>query len=393
MEIGGGFVSNVQTGKTVGELLEQDRDGGYYAVKGFLYQFDQTLIKVFENQDSEVNFENEQDIDYEDFVIQVKHKETQEYQPSKVKSPIIQLIRLFEKDKSKKFRLYCHFKDTTPHEKVFSLEELNKVLGNKKDEFSIEVKNEFVNSFVIKYLHDYEAQFEELLSLIENTYNLKEKEMILYYHAIFRSEIFRLVIKEKSLRSISKAVLDSLINKSQELIFYSTYSRYLSRDSYEKFIRKEFFTHKTINIPNFERLFIIDANQSWEISDLHTIVHKISNKYYRKDKSPAPFICIRNINVEALNLLKQDLIDMNMLFSDGTCFDGDRFRIDKLLNVSQDNIKLRFIKEEYINEIINIITIHEIYQFFIGNNIDVPTKHKHIKVQLEEVVQISSILN
>ncbi|GAA2718419.1 hypothetical protein GCM10009865_54410 [Aeromicrobium ponti] len=383
---------DAQNGKTV-ELLEQDRDGGYYAIKGFLYQFDQTIMKVLENQDSEVNFENEQDIDYEDFVIQIKHKETQVYQPSKVKSPIVQLIRLFEKDNSKKFCLYCHFKDTTPHEKVFSLEELNKVLGNKKDDFSQEVKSDFINSFVIKFLHDYEAQFEELLDLIEKTYDLREKEMILYYHAIFRSEIFRLVIREKSVRCISKAVLDSLISKNQELIFYSIYGNYLSRESYEKLIRKTFFTHKTINIPNFERLFIIDANQSWELSDLHNMIHKISSKYYRKDKSPAPFICFRNINAEALNILKQELIDMELTFSDGTCFDGDRFRMEKLLNVSDNNIRVRFIREEYINELISRISIHEIYQFFISNSIDISSKHKHIKVQLEEIVQINSILN
>jgi len=58
-------------------------EGGYYAIKGFLYQFDKTLIEVITNPQTSVAFENRQDIDYEDYVLQFKHKETQDYTPRK----------------------------------------------------------------------------------------------------------------------------------------------------------------------------------------------------------------------------------------------------------------------------------------------------------------------
>lgn len=75
-------------------LDKQDKDGGYYAMKGFLYQFDATLMKILKHPNQKIRFEVEQDIDYEKFVIQVKHKEAVKYSPSKIRGAIKQLIDL-----------------------------------------------------------------------------------------------------------------------------------------------------------------------------------------------------------------------------------------------------------------------------------------------------------
>lgn len=89
----------------------EERDGGYYAIKGFLYQFDITLLEILNNPGTRVQFEQIQDINYDNYVIQVKHKETQDYSDSKIRKPIMQLIDIFNQDNSKKLNLYCHFKD------------------------------------------------------------------------------------------------------------------------------------------------------------------------------------------------------------------------------------------------------------------------------------------
>ena len=57
----------------------KEKDGGYYAIKGFLYQFDVTIQEILVNAEKDVQFEQIQDINYDDYVIQIKHKETQEY--------------------------------------------------------------------------------------------------------------------------------------------------------------------------------------------------------------------------------------------------------------------------------------------------------------------------
>lgn len=65
-------------------------DGGYYAVKGFLYQYDKTIFEILKNPETEIKFELVQDINYEDYVIQIKHKETQDFYNSKI-SKILRL--------------------------------------------------------------------------------------------------------------------------------------------------------------------------------------------------------------------------------------------------------------------------------------------------------------
>ena len=80
--------------------MTEQIDGGYYAIKGFLYQFDTAITEILCNPAVEVGIERNQDIDYQDFVIQVKHKETQDYKNHKIKKPILQLLEMFKQDQS-----------------------------------------------------------------------------------------------------------------------------------------------------------------------------------------------------------------------------------------------------------------------------------------------------
>src|SRR5713101_3041174 len=110
-------------------LTAKPDEGGYYAIKGFLYQFDKTLIEVLSNPNTTIRFENRQDIDYEDFVLQVKHKETQNYAPSKIRKAVKQLMAFFVQDPSKRLCLYCHFKDKGEHAWTPTLAEIDLLIG------------------------------------------------------------------------------------------------------------------------------------------------------------------------------------------------------------------------------------------------------------------------
>jgi len=144
-----------------------NNNGAYYAIKGFLYQFDKTLIEILQNQDKTIGIEKRQDIDIQNYVIQVKHKETQNYLPSKIKKAVIQLLELFKKDKTQKFCLYCFFKDKSPSIHKFDLTELDNVLGDKKEDYISYLKEEFISSFEISFSNNFEEQFEILIDLIK----------------------------------------------------------------------------------------------------------------------------------------------------------------------------------------------------------------------------------
>ena len=72
-------------------------DGGYYAIKGFEFQIDKTILEIL-GTDKDVSLENIQDVNTDSVVIQVKYKETQEYSDNKIREPVLQLIEEFKKD-------------------------------------------------------------------------------------------------------------------------------------------------------------------------------------------------------------------------------------------------------------------------------------------------------
>lgn len=112
-------------------------DGGYYAIKGFLFQYDKSILELLSSEDETPIFlERIQDIDYDNYVLQVKHKETAKFTNAKVREPIIKLLDLFVLDQTKKFCLYAHFKDQEPqavqYEKIDDLKDVLKYRDNKK---------------------------------------------------------------------------------------------------------------------------------------------------------------------------------------------------------------------------------------------------------------------
>jgi hypothetical protein len=382
--------------------MNNSTDGGYYAIKGFLYQFDKTLIEILKNPGEKIRIEQKQDIDYQDFVIQVKHKETQNYSTSKIRNPVIQLIDLFKEDKTQKFCLYCYFKDKSPYEWKLSVQDLDKILGDKKSDYMPYLKKEFVKKFIIHFSEDFETQFLQLIELIQQEFfsstlarkKASDQEKAYIYHSIFRSKLLDIAIKEKEEREISKTDLSSFITAAEKTIFYGAYSKYLSKEKYEKLIKKEYFTFNTANIDNFERLVVIECNEGVNLVDINKIVNRISKKYFRKGSSPQPYLCFTNLKAEKLIELKQELADQGLMFNDGTYFNGDRFRLDKIIeNMSYDDkIKVKIVDAENLSKILDKIKIKELFQFYSQSSLGLSTERKHIKIQIEETKQILKMI-
>jgi len=89
--------------------MGKNLDGGYYAIKGFEYQIDKTILELLKSENTSINIEQIQDIDSDNFVMQVKYKETAKLVPSEVNTPIVSLIEDFKKDSSKKIHFICIF--------------------------------------------------------------------------------------------------------------------------------------------------------------------------------------------------------------------------------------------------------------------------------------------
>lgn len=370
-------------------------DGGYYAIKGFLYQFDKSLIEIFNNPNYEVGIEKIEDINIQNYVIQVKHRETQKYSLSKIKKPVLQLFNLFKEDKSQRFCLHCYFKDRLPSEQKLKLTELDKILAEKKDNYLPYLKNDFISNFIISFSENYEKQFDELISRIKSEFSLSSKDKAYIYHSIFRSKLFDISIQQKADRRITRKELDSFIEETEQTIFYASYAKYLDTEKYEKLIKREFFTFKLANIDNFERLFVIHCNKDVELVDINKIVNTVSKKYFRVSKSPQPYLCFLNLSQEKMIELKRELIDQGIMFNDGTFFNGDKFRLDSIIEREIDNedLKIKIVDYVYLKILTERIKFKEIFQFYLDIPHNIKTYKSHVKIQISSTNQILKILN
>ncbi|MGE7983695.1 hypothetical protein [Solibacillus sp. NPDC093137] len=378
---------------------KQDKDGGYYAIKGFIYQFDLTLKEIISNPGTPINFENQQDIDYENYVIQVKHKETANFSLSKVKSAIIQLFQLSLLDSEKKFKLYSHFKDKDPGDtqrlsERITMDQLDKILG--ENPYNLDDKDRFIKNFEIVFLHNFDETFNQLINLIKQKYGLANTEIALYYHAMFQTELTQLAIKTRTSRTISSYDLDSIIENNNKVIFYEGYRLYMSEDKYIKLLRDQYFTHRKPHIVPHERIFIIECGPNELKENLIDIVYKISDKFYRDgvqtSKTPAPFICFRNLSENNLIDLKITLLDNNFYFNDGTFFYGDKLRVETLLSDRGKEYKVRLIDENLLKILEGLKSV-ETYQFFKSTPIEVDYKSKNIKLSINSLENVLKIIS
>ena len=303
------------------ESIEDETDGGYFAIKGFLYQFDKSLLEVIQNQEKQVEIETIQDISFDVYVLQVKLKEAKDYFDSSVRKPIKQLIKIYIKEPNRKLILYCHFRNKSPEKKQLNEAELNSILGKDENLYTSDTKQKFVQNFTLQFSENYIQQFDTVIDNIATNFGCVDKDLAIIYHSILHSKLMQLaVLPLKNERQVCYQDLKRCLVDVDKKIFFKAYEIHLSRDKYNTLIKKQYFTFSGINIDNFERLFIVGISADDTQTDLMQIINRVVQRYYKLSKSPAPYILFENLDDSQLNPLKQSLVDKGVPFSDGTTF-------------------------------------------------------------------------
>jgi hypothetical protein len=370
---------------------KKDNDGGSNAIKGFIYQFDLALLETLNNPLKEISIEQKQDLSYEEYHIQVKLR-SQDYAPSSIKPSVIQLLEAHKLNPKSRFCLHCHFPDKNPLKWVLSLFDLNHILGNQEANFTTNEKEAFIKNFHISFGKNFRDHFEALIKKIQESYTIP-KELAICYHAIFQSAIFNIATKAiKGERLISKTLLDNFIINAENVVFDSAYTKYLGKEKYLKIIKEQFFKFKSVNIDPLERLFIIECHKISD-SELISVLYKVQKKFFRPSKSPPPYVYLKNcVNI---NLIKQKLADKDVTFTDGTLFNGDKFRLDRLTEKpnSKNRIVLRFVNEGTFGTVIKKISLDQTYNFFVNSPPqEVPLRGKNISIKIESTRDLLKIL-
>jgi len=297
-------------------------DGGYYAIKGFEFQIDKTMLEILssDNENESINIEQIQDIDSRSFVIQVKYKDTQKFTPSKIKEPIIQLLEEFRRDENKSYYLYAYFNNFdgfnnfTINKKITATN-LERILGGKKDIFTTKEKNDFINKFYLDFAPTLQDQFEQVISkLKELVFVGSSTDEAIFYYASIADYLRKLVINHKraSDRVCTKKQVLNYVRGGKKLIFNSAFKEYKGEEKYLKYVKSKFvkLQKKQENV-----IFIGNINLDRAVS-ISNLLMNITNKYFRGatyDVKPLTFI----IPDEVINEVKEDLIEEEVIFNDG----------------------------------------------------------------------------
>ena len=396
-------------------------DGGYYAIKGFEFQIDKTILELFNVRDEnkKISLEQIQDINSSDYVMQIKYKETQNYTPNKVREPIVQLIEEFKKNKKINYLLFCYFKDKTEQKNVLTLKELDDILevtlksnSSKKlkdlklkvDSFTIADRKSFIKKFNLIFAPNFQSQFEDVISKIRNlSFCHSDDEAIFYYSNI--ADYFRkLVVNNlKAInRNCSRRDILNYISDGRKLVFTSSFTDYKGEVEYMKYLKVNF--EKPLK--NQEQFIFIGSIIKAKELTIGQLIISVVEKYYDKatyDIKPLTFIVADNEVQE----IKKQIINSHILFNDGyesIQFNPELFFQKPIVNrkllglkvtesLSKSSFKLRIISRSSFEKNFNYeINPSRVYYFMDTLN-DKLKENSFIKIDHIDTKQIQKLFN
>lgn len=382
-------------------------DGAYIALKGYKFQFDRTILEVFNFPNKLVEIEQLQDYGYDDYLVQVKYHNT-DYTPAqqkqKIKKPLVQIFEQYLKNNTKRFILFIYLKGIAPAKKNLTVSELDAFLGRNK-KFSALEKSEFVKRFTLIYAENFEDQFSEVIQKIKDGYSKSLAEAEIYY-SVISSHLLEKVTNnsplQKSLRVTSKKEIDQLISNGKKLIFKSAFIEILEKDKQLKHLNKIFFK-SNLNKEPHDRVFIIESSKPIPNQTLKEIVLNLKYKWSRNniEKMPesdrfVPFVFFKGVSDSALVQLKSELQRDGFSIKDGYDFMNASFRLSSIKERPSFANKLffKFINKQEDLEMLlsNTDRTTEIYQFFIDSPSPIIFEGKHIAIEVQDIEDIKNII-
>ncbi len=377
-------------------------DGGYYAIKGFEYQIDKTILEVFKaNNNTPICLEQIQDINTNDFVTQVKYKETQKYTPTKIKEPVIELINEYQKFPTKRYYLCCYFNDVNEEKRNLTSSELDKILGNKKSNFANPLKDGFLLNFKLHFSKSFHEQFVQVIKIIKSNSGCSSFDEALIHYGSITNHLRKIVANNLDIkkRTCTKSNILAIITGNRKIVLDSAFRIYKGKQQYIAKIKRSYFTYR--NIDNWERFLIVELDGQENVSAIKTTALTIKDKFYKKlsrgIKSGAPYIYFKNISENNLKRLKNELIAENNTIKDGYDFMNADFQIKnlKMKSTIGNEISIKFINDEDNLKVMlgcDLGCTKKIYQFYHTDPIELPSDIDIVNIKISELLEIQQIL-
>ncbi|WP_329149491.1 hypothetical protein OIU91_23235 [Streptomyces sp. NBC_01456] len=369
--------------------MKKERDGGYHAIKGFAYQFDASLLRIFDNPGAMAELEGKQDLTVENYHIQVKHR-SEKFSVSAITSAVHLMFRQFHRDSSLQFILHCHFTDQLPGlERELTQEELDRILTDFPEEFERSMCSKFLSACKISFCGNYQEQFQQVLMLIRERLNARDEVEATHYHAILHGYLKDVILSNPiGSRRVAFRSLRQAISSARTAIFESAYAEQCGYDKYLKAVRKR-YTLRTVNVAA-ERIFSFECDAATDVDTLAEVALRLRKKYCSRLADPPPYITFRG-DYDTLEI-KKALWDAGARFNDGTGYHGGIFRMEELISPPANDLKLKVLDWDHLANLMDSVRVKEFHDFYIAESVTTPhnaSTASHVFVRsYEDLLQV-----
>jgi len=283
-------------------------------IRGYCYQFDKSILEVLslESDTDSIEVEGIEDVDIvqqgELSAIQCKYYEKTSYNHSVIAKPIRLMLEHFSKntDQIGNYHLFGHYKDGQDKLPTsFTLTFLkDKFLTYTKDKVKYEehlilnLSDEDLEKFIGKLTIDiraksFDTQYDEVIEKLMTVFSCTRQESTHYYYNTAFSVITKLGCSHSN-RKITKSEFINNLNNN-EALFNAWLYKYKGRQSYLRKLKADLFP-RHLNTQPFDRFFIIDADNSKNISEIKDCIYSIQKNWSNLSKRSAtpysPYIYI-----------------------------------------------------------------------------------------------------
>lgn len=401
-------------------------------IKGYFYQFDQTIVRLLEaaSQQSSVVVEGIEDIDLDDgndsAFVQCKYYEGSEYNHSVIKDAVIQMLRHFHaagcpNDQKFRYRVYGHYKGGQKKLPLaFDLNFLKKhflTYEHKKTTHQVHAELGVSDTQLASFLSlldidlhapSYDDQQTQVFSLLVSRIpDCKAEDAEVFYYPNAINVIQTLAIQaDAKERKITKAKFVSAVNR-KEIVFSLWLRQKFGDDYYAKLIRRKYFKFSSTKVPKASRIFVIDMTDEFDLSKAVTLLAKIGTSFSHVEhtRTPqqdrfCPYVLLRGFAPQDLVSLKGSLLEQGIKFEDGYPFNGSAFSPALLASAptKENLIRLKFIPAaEQLAPVVSAITgsVVELFDFFKASPLDAgytPPGVPHHTIKIDSAYFINEAL-
>jgi hypothetical protein len=375
-------------------------------IKGYFYQFDQTIVRLLEaSKHGSVTVEGIEDIDLEDgdesAFVQCKYYEGTEYNHSVIKEAVIHMLRHFHAkgcptNQIYRYRLYGHYKSGQQKLALPLTDEFlkNSFLTYTREKVEHKIHEELALTTpqlaAFRALLDidvnapsYEDQQAKLVKLLVSAVpecNATDAEVFYYPCAINVVQSLAVQADETRRKTTRERFLKAINRK--DVVFSSWLRQKFGAAYYAKSIRRKHFKFTTTKMPRASRIFVIDMDGDFDAHKTVQMLARMSGFFSHKElgRTPpedrfCPYVLLRGLASSELIELKTGLWKQGVKFNDGYPFQGADFSASSLANVpTKENLwRIKFIpSEDQLAPTIAAITgsIIEIYDLYKGTPLD-----------------------